>query len=145
MLKCITFDGDASTLNILEEYLRRIDQTLEEVNELLYGKQTEQPIFIREGNRIVRLRQKDILYLEGYGDYVRLHRVNGKPVLSQVSLKCFEERLGKVNFCRIHRSYIVSLLHIDYIERKRIHIGTSLIPISNSYLATLMSKLSLQA
>ena len=47
-------------------------------------------------------------------------------------------------FCRVHRSYIVSLSHINYIERKRIRIGEELIPISDSYLPALMNKLSLQ-
>ena len=51
---------------------------------------------------------------------------------------------GQESFCRVHRSYIVSLSHINYIERKRIRIGEELIPISDSYLPALMNKLSLQ-
>ena len=39
MLKCITLDGDVSTLNDLMEYLEKIDRTLAEVNELLANKQ----------------------------------------------------------------------------------------------------------
>lgn len=145
MLKCITFDGDVSTLNDLMEYLEKIVQTLIEVNELLCNKRAEQPIFLREGTRIVRLRQEDILYLEGYGgDYVKVHRIDGKPILSQVSLKRFEECLGGNIFCRVHRSYIVSLSHINYIERKRIRIEGAMIPISDSYLPALMSKLCMQ-
>ena len=145
MLKCITFDGDVSTLNDLMEYLEKITQDLMEVNKLLCDKQAGQPIFLREGPRIVRLRQEDILYMEGYGgDYVKVHRTDGKPILSQVSLKRFEECLSGNNFCRVHRSYIVSLYHINYIERKRIRIDGALIPISDSYLPTLMNKLCMQ-
>ena len=62
MLKCITFDGDVSTLNDLMEYLEKITQDLMEVNKLLCDKQAGQPIFLREGPRIVRLRQEDILW-----------------------------------------------------------------------------------
>ena len=84
--------------------------------------------------------------MEGYGDYVRVHRTNNKPLLSQNSLKSFEECLGENDFCRVHRSYIVSLSHIEYIERKRIRIGSTntLIPVSDSYLPVLMGKLCLQ-
>ena len=115
MLKCITLDGDVSTLNDLMEYLEKIDRTLAEVNELLANKRAEQAVYLREGSKIVRLNQEDILYLEGYGgDYVKVHRIEGKPILSQVSLKRFEECLGE-NFCRVHRSYIISLSHINYI------------------------------
>ncbi|MDD3062441.1 MAG: LytTR family DNA-binding domain-containing protein, partial [Massilibacteroides sp.] len=47
-------------------------------------------------------------------------------------------------FCRVHRSYIVAIAHINYIERKRIRIGSELIPISDSYLPALMKQLMLQ-
>ena len=94
--------------------------------------------------RAPRLRREEILFLEGYGDYVKVHRINGKPLLTQVSLKRFEEFLDRNRFCRVHRSYIVSLSHINYIERKRIRIGEELIPISDSYLPALMNNLALQ-
>lgn len=146
MLKCITFDGDVATLNMLMEHLEKIEKALTEVNEQLYAKRAGKPIFLREGNRIIRLHPDEILYVEGYGDYVRVHRTNNKPLLSQGSLKSFEEYLEGNDFCRVHRSYIVSLSHIDYIERKRIRIGSinTLIPISDSYLPILMGKLCLQ-
>lgn len=144
MLKCITFDGDASTLNALMGYFEKLDKALADVHDVLHREQTEQPVFVREGSKIIRLRKEEILFLEGYGDYVKIHRTNGKPLLSQVSLKRFEENLTDSLFCRVHRSYIVSLSHISYIERKRIRIGDELIPISDSYLPALMGRLALQ-
>ena len=135
MLKCITFDGDTSTLNTLMGYFEKLDKALADVHQALSKEQTERPIFVREGSKIIR---------EGYGDYVKVHRINGKPLLTQVSLKRFEEFLDRNRFCRVHRSYIVSLSHINYIERKRIRIGEELIPISDSYLPALMNNLALQ-
>lgn len=144
MLKCITFDGDASTLNTLMGYFEKLDKALADVHQVLNKEQAEQPIFVREGTKIIRLRREEILFLEGYGDYVKIHRTTGKPLLSQVSLRRFEESLVGDCFCRVHRSYIVSLSHINYIERKRIRIGNELIPISDSYLPALMNRLALQ-
>ena len=60
------------------------------------------------------------------------------------SLKKFEECLTDGSFCRVHRSYIVSLPQINYIERKRIKIGNDLIPISESYMPAFLDRLSLQ-
>ena len=85
MLKCITFDGDASTLNTLMGYFEKLDKALADVHDVLHKEQTEQPIFVREGSKIIRLRREEILFLEGYGDYVKIHRTVGKPLLSQVS------------------------------------------------------------
>lgn len=140
MLKCITFEGDASTLNALMGYIEKLDQALESLKK----EQSEQPIFVKEGSKIIRVKREEILYLEGYGDYVKIHRTNGKPLLSQISLRRFESVLSDKDFCRVHRSYIVSLQQISYIERKRIRIGSELIPISDSYLPSLMGRLVLQ-
>ena len=145
MLKCITFDGDASTLNTLMGYFEKLDQALADVNRVLYKQEAESPLFVREGSKIIRLSRAEILFIEGYGDYVRIHHTEGKPLLSQVSLKQLEENLQRRGgFCRVHRSYIVAIAHITYIERKRIRIGGQLIPISDSYLPSLMKKLALQ-
>ena len=144
MLKCIILDGDIATLNELMEYLEKVNRSLTEVNSLFTAnKFSNQSIFLRDGNRIVRINQEDILYLEGYGDYVKVHRTEGKPILSQLTLKHFEECLEGV-FCRLHRAYIVSLSHINYIEHKRIRIEGATIPISDSYMPILMSKLHMQ-
>ena len=144
MLKCITFDGDASTLDTLMAYFEKLDKALTDVQDVLHREQTEQAFFVKEGSRIIRILREEILYLEGYGDYVKIHRTTGKPLLSQVSLRKFEESLASKGFCRVHRSYIVAITHINYIERKRIRIGSELIPISDSYLPSLMKQLMLQ-
>ncbi|MDR1624594.1 MAG: LytTR family transcriptional regulator [Tannerellaceae bacterium] len=142
MLKCITFDGDATTLNSLMGYFEKLDKVLEEIHHILQKKQVGQFLFVKEGNRMVRLQPEDILFLEGYGDYVKIHRTNGKLLLSQVSLKRFENCLAGQPFCRVHRSYIVAIAHINYIEHKRICIGKELIPISDSYLPSFMEHIS---
>lgn len=103
-----------------------------------------QPLFVREGNKIVRLCSEEILFLEGYGDYVKIHLRQGKPLLSQLSLKKFETTLPAAFFCRVHRSFIVAIPQINYIEKKRIRIGKELIPISESYLQAFLSRLELQ-
>lgn len=142
MLKCITFEGDASTLNSLMGYIEKLDKALAGLQR--QKELSDQPFFVKEGSKIIRVRREEILYLEGYGDYVKIHRTNGKPLLSQISLKRFEECLSGKDFCRVHRSYIVAIPQISYIERKRIRIGSELIPISDSYMPLLMNQLVLQ-
>lgn len=143
MQKSISSEEGNPTLNILIEYLEKLDKTLTEVYKTLHKEQNKLPFFVREGSKIIRLPREEVLFLKGYGDYVKIHRINGKPLLSQLSLKCFEERLGS-DFCRVHRSYIVAIPQIVYIERKRIRIGDEIIPISDSYLPTLMNRIALQ-
>ena len=47
----------------------------------------------------------------------------------------FEDHLPKSQFIRVHRSYIISISKIEFIERNRITINEKLIPISKSHQA----------
>ena len=143
MLKCITFDGDASTLNTLMGYFEKLDKALADVHQVLSKEQTERPIFVREGSKIIRLRREEILFLEGYGDYVKVHRINGKPLLTQVSLKRFEEFLDRNRFCRVHRSYDRLQLQGNALRRDIMGF-TVTYTLSDSYLPALMNNLALQ-
>ena len=140
MLKCMILDRDIPALNAFVEYLEQMNAALADVRQLVKRKET--PIFVREGNKIIRLKEDEILFIEGFGDYAKVYRSSGKPLLSQIPLKRFEEILDNRSFCRVHRSYIVSSPHINSIEHRRIQIGQSLSPISNSYLHSLMIVLS---
>lgn len=90
-------------------------------------------IFVKSDYRILKLNINDILFIEGFNDYVKIHTNDSRPVLSLLSLKTLEEKLPVYEFVRVHRSYIVSLHKIDSIEKKRIRIGKFNIPISHSY------------
>lgn len=90
-------------------------------------------LFVKSDSRMMRLLHQDILFFEGYSDYVKIFTKAGKPLLSLLNLKMLEKRLPAGMYCRVHRSYIVAIDKIDFVERKRIGIGSHLIPISESY------------
>lgn len=90
-------------------------------------------LFIKSDYKIIKIHLNDILYIEGCNDYVKIITSNSKPILSLLSLKALEEKLPSREFSRVHRSYIVSLKKINSIEKKRIKIENSFIPISQSY------------
>jgi DNA-binding LytR/AlgR family response regulator len=90
-------------------------------------------IYIKSDYRLLKLYLNEILYIEGYNDYVKIHTLNSKPILSLLSLKNLEEKLPAIDFVRVHRSYIVSVDKIDIIEKKHIIINNHHIPISNTY------------
>ena len=90
-------------------------------------------IYVKSDYRILKLNLNEILFIEGYNDYVKIHILNSKPILSLLSLKNLEEKLPAMEFVRVHRSYIVSVDKIDIIEKKHIIISNHHIPISNTY------------
>ena len=90
-------------------------------------------IFVKSGHQHQRVDLQDILYLSGSGDYVTLHLANKQKILTLENLSSFSERLPVVNFCRIHRSHLVALDKIGFIERNRVVIEGEYLPISQSY------------
>jgi two-component system, LytTR family, response regulator LytT len=93
-------------------------------------------LFIKSDYKILRINFDDIKYIEAMSEYIRIHLIAGKPVMTQLSMKAVEEKLPGSRFMRVHRSYIINLSKISVIERNRIVFdGTVYIPISEQYKA----------
>ncbi len=129
--------------------LSRMMLAVERATELLKGKDTQlgqevspDHLFIKEKKIIRKLDLNDILWMEAKGDYARIH-VPGKSYIIHSSLRLLEERLPAARFIRVHRSYIIALSKIDYIEDMVVHIHDVAIPVSDSYREQLLQSLHL--
>ena len=89
-------------------------------------------ILVKTGYNTIRINLDDILFCEGLKDYIKIH-VAGKTIVTQNSLKKYEEILPEDRFVRIHKSFIIPLAKIDAIQNNRVIIGKSLIPIGDTY------------
>lgn len=89
-------------------------------------------IFVKDGAKMVKVRIKDIQFIEGLKDYVRIHTPKGRITTLQ-RLKSLENQLPSDAFFRIHHSYIVAIEWIDVIHRDRLEIGEQQLPISDTY------------
>lgn len=100
-------------------------------------------IYVKSDYKLVQIKLKDILYVEGLKDYVKIYIENEpKAILSLMSMKAMEERLPSSHFIRVHRSFIVQKNKIKIIERGRIVFGKEYIPISDSYKQELQNYLN---
>ncbi|HET8865689.1 MAG TPA: LytTR family DNA-binding domain-containing protein, partial [Gracilimonas sp.] len=66
------------------------------------------------------------------GDYLTVHTTVEKITFYQ-TMKEFCDLLPESRFVRIHRSYLVSLLHINFVEGNLVKIDDHKLPIGNSY------------
>ncbi len=89
-------------------------------------------IFVKTEYKVKKINLSDILYFEGMGDYVNIQTLEGK-ILTLEKIKSFVQRLPEEEFIRIHKSYIISLEKIDFIERNRVIINEKYIPIGSTY------------
>lgn len=90
-------------------------------------------MFVKSDYKLVRIRLDDLLYIEGFKDYVRFVMKDGEKVHSLMSMKRLDEYLPKPEFLRIHRSYIVHMPEVEAIDRFRIVFGETFLPISDNY------------
>ncbi len=118
----------------LERFLRAANKAAEYQQHLLKMPQDDglKFIFVKSEHRIVKINLSDIKYIESMNDYVKIY-CDEKPIYSLMSLKNLETILPTKEFARVHRSFIVSLSHIDFIGKSKIVIGSSSIPISGFY------------
>lgn len=103
-------------------------------------------IFVKSDYKLKKVEIKDIQYIEGLKDYVKIHlEGKGEPVTSLMSLKGMEELLPADKFMRVHRSFIVNIDKVKVIERNRIVFGKEYIPISDSLKGEFIKALSKNA
>jgi DNA-binding LytR/AlgR family response regulator len=88
--------------------------------------------FVKTEFHLEKVNFCDILYLEGMGDYIMIH-TNTRKIMTLQNFRKAEETLPTDKFCRVHKSFMVALDKIESIERNRIKIGNTLIPVSDSY------------
>lgn len=96
-------------------------------------------IVIRADYRIYKVFYDDLLYIEGQREYVTFHTTT-RRITAYYSLKNLEEELPSDIFVRIHKSYIVSLKHIEIIETGSVVINQHNIPIGKNYKDALLNK-----
>jgi len=72
-------------------------------------------IVVRKGNAINLIPVEQVRYVEAQDDYVMIYHSAGKA-LKQQTMKFYEDNLPKLDFVRIHRSYIVKVEEIVKIE-----------------------------
>ncbi|MDQ2177916.1 LytTR family DNA-binding domain-containing protein [Marinifilum sp. D714] len=134
--KPIPFPRFLKAISKIEEKLKsKTEQTL--ISSTLDTNRQEEFIFIKADKKTIKLNFDDIVYIEGLGDYIKIH-VKKKTIISKLTIKKMEELLPSDIFPRIHKSFIISLKNIVAIEGNQIEIGDTKIPIGQIYRKSFM-------
>jgi len=131
LLKPFTFERFyKAVLRLYQEQSPRL--TPEKPAEKAEARPEQEYLFLKVGHRIQKVATRDILFVEGMKDYLRIHTREEK-IMTLLSFAKLEELLPAQDFARVHRSFLVALHKIDHIEKNRIQIADQLIPISDTY------------
>lgn len=121
-----------------ERLLQAVNKYIQENKKENYGNERPETeagsdhFFVRSDRKMIKVPLKEIQFIESIGDYMRIH-LQGKTVMTRDTISSIETRLPERDFIRTHRSFIVSLSHIDSFTSEYIEIGEKQIPISRSY------------
>lgn len=97
-------------------------------------------IMVRANKKNYRLDFVDIHYQEAQGDYVKFVTVD-KSLMVHGKLKDFLAQLPEKDFERIHKSYVISLSKVNYVEGNLVKIANAKLPVSLNYKEQLFAKL----
>jgi DNA-binding LytR/AlgR family response regulator len=89
-------------------------------------------IYVKSAKKTVKVFLKDIVFIEGAKQFVRIKTITG-DIITYQTLQDFEQRLPDTAFLRIHRSYIIAVDHIHAYSTTSVEIGDTELPIGQSY------------
>ena len=101
-------------------------------------------IFVKASSRLVKINTKDIFFIEALKDYVVINTVDTRYTIHS-TMKEIEQKMGKKDFVRVHRSFIVRLDKIANIDYPNLNLENDKksIPIGGSYRDDLNSRIKL--
>ncbi len=97
-------------------------------------------LFVKTEYKVQRISLESVLYIEAKQNYVAIFTTDEK-IMSLQNIKTIEPKLPSDRFLRVHKSFIVSLDKIINVERSRIKIGNTLIPIGDNYRDSFFNKI----
>lgn len=98
---------------------------------------TEDFLMVKSDKKLTKVLLGEVSYIEAYGNYIFIYR-NGDRVMSKQTLTQFESQLPAGKFIRIHKSFIVSLKAIKYVEGNQVSIGAKMLPIGKVFKENLL-------
>lgn len=90
-------------------------------------------IFFKADKKIYKFLFSDILFIEGSGNYVKIHTKTDKPLMVLEKLIDLQDKLPKSQFLRVHKSFIVNIANIEQLEGNMLKVQGKEVPISASY------------
>ncbi|MBO9571234.1 MAG: response regulator transcription factor [Chitinophagaceae bacterium] len=123
-------------------FIEAMDKVKDKSTNSIEESKSDNHLFIRVEEKLVRLNFENILYIESMNNYVRFVTTD-KKYTSLNTLKNIEEKLSGSHFMKIHRSYVINLHKIDRIRENDLFINGIEIPIGRGMKPEILKKLTL--
>ena len=117
----------------MERFLRSVNKASEKLRFKTMDKSlNDRFIWLKSDKKLHKVDTSRIRYVESCGDYVRVVTDDGN-ILVHETLQNMLDQLNDNRFMRVHRSFVISVDRIEYIEGNRLKIGDVDIPVGQVY------------
>ncbi|MBN3518434.1 response regulator transcription factor [Algoriphagus lutimaris] len=132
LLKPIPFDRFLKSVAKVKKSLQKDGDT----------STSEKPefLFVRQDRKMEKIDFSDILYVESYSDYIKIH-LKDRVLVVRESISNFEGKLPKSQFLRFHRSFIGNISAIHSYTHEYLEIADKALTISRSYKEEVLRRL----
>lgn len=129
----------------LERFLQTIEKFKQQntiVSEVTVHKSNgdSECIYLREKNVIHKIPVTEIVFIESFGDYLKVHTPD-REINSRCTISSLEKALPEKDFIRVHRSYLIAVSRITSFSPILVTIGEKEFPIGTSYRKKTFEKL----
>jgi DNA-binding LytR/AlgR family response regulator len=118
-----------------ERFVRAVGKYLDQ-NET--GSQISTFIILQADKKSHKVNFADIEFAEAMGDYVKV-KLAGKHLIVHMTLQKLSELLPAPGFYRVHKSFIISIAKLEYIEGNMAVVAGAKISIGQTYRAGFLS------
>ena len=129
-------------------FCKAIDKTIRYFTRKEPINSGDQEIFIKKGSSLVKLKLRDIIYVEALENYVTVNTGDEKFTI-HFTMKAIENQLPSALFTRVHRSFIINKSMIQAIKENTLDliVGDTLksIPVGKSFRDTLLNDINVMA
>jgi two-component system, LytTR family, response regulator len=125
---------------IFERFLKAANKAIDQLKsrgastgtKVEFAERQDEVILLKSGALTHRVHVSDILFVAKGGNYLEVNTLE-KKIVMRANMGDLFSWLPAELFCRIHKSFVVSLKHVDTIEAHQIRIGKIILPIGASY------------
>ncbi|MBD0298516.1 MAG: response regulator transcription factor [Flavisolibacter sp.] len=89
-------------------------------------------LYFRADRKMVKVFFRDILFIEGLKDYIKIV-TDSKTIVTKYVLSTLEEMLPASEFLRIHKSYIIAIHKIESFNADTVQMAKHELPIGRLY------------
>jgi DNA-binding LytR/AlgR family response regulator len=129
-------------------FCKAIDKTIRYFTRKEPSNTGYEEIFIKKGSSLVKLKLRDIIFIEALENYVTLNTNDDKFTI-HFTMKAIEAQLPSDVFIRVHRSYIINKTMIQTIKDNALDLNVSgtlkSIPVGKSFRDSLLNDINVMA